>query len=79
MRIRKLICQTGQDARDLRRLLSLNQSDFWGRLGVTQSGGSRYESGRDMPKPVALLLHLTYGTEVQAADLLACLRLRTKG
>lgn len=73
-----LICRTGQDARELRRLLSLNQKAFWGRLGVTQSGGSRYESGRPMPKPVALLLHVAYGTEVQAADLLAHLRLSTK-
>ena len=24
----------------------LNQSQFWSRIGVTQSGGSRYESGR---------------------------------
>jgi len=33
-----------------------NQSDFWLRFGVTQSGGSRYESGRALPKPVAVLL-----------------------
>lgn len=33
-----------------------NQSEFWSRFGVTQSGGSRYESGRGLPKPVALLV-----------------------
>ena len=33
-----------------------NQSTFWSRLGVTQSGGSRYESGRNVPTPTALLL-----------------------
>jgi len=37
---------------DIRRKLSLNQSEFWGKIGVTQSGGSRYESGRNMPRPV---------------------------
>lgn len=43
--------------------LDLNQTEFWGRVGVTQSGGSRYESGRRIPKPVKLLLDLAYGSE----------------
>ena len=38
--------------REIRRKLGLNQQQFWSTLGVTQSGGSRYESGRNMPKPV---------------------------
>ena len=38
----------------------MNQQDFWGQIGVTQSGGSRYESGRDMPKPVRELLRLVH-------------------
>ena len=42
--------------RDIRRRLGLNQQEFWTKIGVTQSGGSRYESGRDMPKPVRELL-----------------------
>lgn len=29
-------------------------------IGVTQSGGSRYESGRRMPKPVKELLRLVH-------------------
>ena len=44
----------------LRKSLGLNQHDFWGALGITQSGGSRYEKGRMMPKPVATLLELVY-------------------
>lgn len=44
----------------LRRSLGLNQCDFWGALGVTQSGGCRYEKGRKMPQPVATLLELVY-------------------
>lgn len=33
-----------------------NQTQFWTRFGVTQSGGSRYESGRELPTPVAMLV-----------------------
>lgn len=40
------------DVREIREALGMNQSQFWGALGVTQSGGSRYESGRRIPKPV---------------------------
>lgn len=58
----------------LRRNLGLNQSEFWGRLGVTQSAGSRYESGRRMPKPVMELLRICHIeridlSQVHAADL----------
>ena len=46
--------------REIRRRLGLNQEEFWTQIGVTQSGGSRYESGRDMPKPVRELLRLVH-------------------
>lgn len=46
--------------REIRRLRGSNQQEFWGRVCVTQSGGSRYESGRDVPAPVAELLRLHY-------------------
>jgi transcriptional regulator with XRE-family HTH domain len=46
--------------REIRRRLGLNQVEFWTQIGVTQSGGSRYESGRDMPKPVRELLRLVH-------------------
>ena len=46
--------------REIRRSLGLNQEEFWTRIGVTQSGGSRYESGRNMPKPVKELLRLVH-------------------
>lgn len=48
------------DAREIRRKLGLNQQQFWSKLGVTQSGGSRYESGRNMPRPVQQLLRLVH-------------------
>lgn len=70
----RLIFQTGRDALNLRRELKRNQTDFWGQLNISQSGGSRYESGRVMPEQVVLLLHLVYGTEKQAGDLLDYLR-----
>ena len=34
----------------------LNQTDYWGRYGVTQSAGSRYETGRKLPKPLQQLM-----------------------
>ena len=48
------------DPREIRRRLGLNQEEFWTKVGVTQSGGSRYESGRSMPKPVRELLRLVH-------------------
>lgn len=52
------------DPREIRRKLGLNQQQFWSTLGVTQSGGSRYESGRNMPKPVRELLRLVHVEQI---------------
>lgn len=52
------------DAREIRRKLGLNQSQFWSKIGVTQSGGSRYESGRNMPRPVQTLLRLVHVEQI---------------
>lgn len=71
---RALCFKTGEDIRDYRKRHAMNQSEFWSRVGVTQSGGSRYESGRNIPRPVQILLHLTYGKDKQATDMLARLR-----
>ena len=46
--------------RQIRHRLKMNQQEFWARIGVTQSGGSRYESGRRMPKPVRELLRIVH-------------------
>ena len=58
--------------------LGLNQSEFWSRIGVTQSGGSRYETGRKMPKPVAMLFELVYAikNDDAATTTLQTLRIR---
>jgi transcriptional regulator with XRE-family HTH domain len=54
--------------RDIRRKLGLNQEQFWTKIGVTQSGGSRYESGRDMPKPVRELLRLVHIEQIDLSQ-----------
>ena len=59
---------TGEQALKLRTKLGVNQAVFWKILGVTQSGGSRYESGRTMPTPVQRLYWLIY--VVGIADIL---------
>lgn len=66
----------GKELKSLRKTLQMNQGEFWSRLGITQSGGSRYESGRQMPKAAMLLMQIAYGTERQAASLVEQLRAR---
>ena len=48
------------DPRELRRSLDISQQEFWATVGTTQSGGSRYEAGRHIPQPVAMLLDAIY-------------------
>lgn len=55
------------DPREIRHNLGLNQSEFWSRVGVTQSGGSRYESGRNMPKAVRELVRLVHVEQIDLA------------
>lgn len=57
---------TGPEAKAKRIKLGLNQTEFWSRLGITQSCASRYESGRSIPRPVQVLYVIAYGTEKQA-------------
>lgn len=52
-----------------RRASKLNQTDYWRRFGVTQSGGSRYESGRVIPLPTAMLIWLRESGRVDERDL----------
>jgi transcriptional regulator with XRE-family HTH domain len=54
--------------REIRRRLGLNQEQFWTQIGVTQSGGSRYESGREMPKPVRELLRLVHVEQIDLTE-----------
>ena len=57
------------DVKALRKKLGMNQQQFWSRLGVTQSGGSRYESGRNIPRPVQQLLRLVHVEQIDIAKI----------
>jgi DNA-binding transcriptional regulator YiaG len=52
-----------------RKKSGFNQYDFWQRFGVTQSGGSRYESGRNIPTPTAMLMWLLEAGRISEQDL----------
>lgn len=57
---------------DLRRIRigkRESQEKFWGRFGVTQSSGSRFETGLAIPAPVALLLKLYVSGKLSDGDL----------
>ena len=56
---------TGEAALAMRQKTGLNQTQFWQRVGIGQSAGSRYESGRNIPRPVQMLLRIAYGTKAQ--------------
>lgn len=47
-----------------------SQSTFWARFGVTQSSGSRFETGLGIPPPVALLVKLYQTGKLSDGDLL---------
>jgi len=49
-----------QNPKELRIKLGLTQGGFWSPVGVSQSGGSRYESGRKLPASISTLLHLVH-------------------
>lgn len=65
---------TSEAALFMRTRRQLNQAEFWPPLGVTQSGGSRYESGRAIPRSVQMLLRIAYGTKAQSQQQTAALR-----
>lgn len=64
----------GAQIKEFRRKYDLNQTTFWSVVGMTQSAGSRYESGRDIPRPLHFLLTLAYGTDGQATKVIEYLR-----
>ena len=47
-----------------------SQEKFWGRFGVTQSSGSRFETGLGIPPPVAILVKLYLNGKLSDGDLL---------
>lgn len=68
---KKKVALTGEALAETRRKSGLNQFDFWQRFGVTQSGGSRYESGRGLPNPAKILMALYFAGKITDEDLTA--------
>lgn len=60
--------------RNLRKSRGLTQTEFWTRIGITQSAGSRYETNRRVPAPVNLLLTLVHDSKRNAWKMLSKLR-----
>lgn len=64
--------------KEYRKKLGTNQTAFWSSIGVTQSGSSRYENGRNLPRPTALLLILRETGKISEADLAAAMAVLKK-
>lgn len=69
---------TGAIAKEIRGEMS--QRAFWESVGVTQSGGCRYEGGSPIPKRIRTMIFLKYvaGIELDASTpegAAACIRL----
>lgn len=61
---------TPEVLRKYRRTQRESQSRFWSRFGVTQSRGSRFEMGTEIPPTVAILLKLYLGGVITDSDLM---------
>lgn len=55
--------------RELRIARHESQTKFWRRFGVTQSRGSRFELGTEIPPSVAILIKLYFEGTVSDGDL----------
>lgn len=65
----KSISITAETLKDLRVKRRENQTKFWQRFGVTQSRGSRFELGKEIPPPVTILIKLYVEGVIQDGDL----------
>ena len=63
-----MMIRTGKKALEKRKQRGMNQADFWGRVGATQSAGSRYEQGRRLPNATQVLLTLAYANDQRVID-----------
>lgn len=57
------------ELRRLRIAKRESQEKFWSRFGVTQSSGSRFETGVEIPPPVSILLRLYVNGTLKDEDL----------
>lgn len=66
---RSLKQMDADDIKELRKSRRESQSKFWKRFGVTQSRGSRFEQGLELPASVAILVRLYLEGKVSDGDL----------
>ncbi len=66
---RQAVHLDASNLREYRKSLRETQYYFWSRFGVTQSRGSRFEMGAEIPSPVAILLKLYMDGIITDADL----------
>ena len=64
-----LLRMAPHELRRLRISKRESQEKFWSRFGVTQSSGSRFETGLAIPAPVAILLRLYINGKLNDGDL----------
>ncbi|PWF41601.1 hypothetical protein C7C56_024115 [Massilia glaciei] len=60
-----------RDLRQIRVNRRESQATFWARFGVTQSSGSRFETGLEVPPAVAILVRLYISGRLSDRDLVA--------
>ncbi|ANQ83714.1 hypothetical protein dqs_0638 [Azoarcus olearius] len=70
----KLKTYSGAQIRAYRKRLGMNQTKFWESFSITQSGACRYESGRDIPAPLQILLNIALGSEATSHSIVEALR-----
>lgn len=60
---------TPETAKFLRSRLRMSQAKFWPPVGAPQSSGSNYESGREIPHAVRILVFCIYvaGLKIDAS------------
>lgn len=58
-----------EQLREMRMARRESQTEFWKRFGVTQSRGSRFELGLEIPSSVAILVNLYLDGAVSDGDL----------
>lgn len=57
------------ELREYRKCRRESQFRFWSRFGVTQTRGSRFETGMKIPPPIAILLKLYFEGVISDGDL----------
>ena len=65
---------SGEEIKQIRERLGLSQKVFWAIFQATQSAGSRYESCRNIPESVQLLLNIALNSPQASAAVVDAMR-----